>query len=131
MPIKWRWYDAQQRVILFTFLKLWTTEEFYEANANASEAAQEHQHVIDVIYDVTAISIAPRNSISNTVNMLRTETWQPYKGAAIVVGAGPGVRMIIHVAKQVLPKGMLYLAKDMDHAMRIVQEQQARRLDES
>ncbi|MCA9913624.1 MAG: hypothetical protein KC496_09760 [Anaerolineae bacterium] len=127
MPIEWRWYDTQQRVILFRFLKPWTPEEFYKENAVASEAARPHQHIIDVIYDVTEVSIAPRNSISNTVNMLRRESWQPYRGAAIVVGAGPGVQMIMHVAMQILPKGALYLAKDLDHAQEIVDELQANR----
>lgn len=130
MSVEWRWYDAQHRIMLFTFLKPWTSQEFDDANAEASEEARRYAHVIDVIYDVTEITIAPRNSISRTVSMLRTERWQPYQGVAIVVGAGPSVRMILHVAMQILPKGILYLAKDLDQAMEIIRDIQAKRPDD-
>lgn len=127
MPINWCWYDAQQRVMLFTFLKPWTPEEFYKTHALASEEARAHHHIIDVIYDVTEIAVAPRNSVSKTVNMLRGVNWYPYRGVAIVIGANPGVQMILYVAMQILPKGTLYLARDMGHALKIVEDRQASR----
>ena len=131
MPVEWHWYDTQKSIIHFTFQAPWTSDEFRQANQSANAACENMDHVVDAIFNVVGVSIFPRDIVSTIIDLTRRTTWEPHQGATIIVGASPSIKMLMHVVSQIVPEGDLYLAKDLDHAMRIAHKLQVRRSDES
>ncbi|MCA9894950.1 MAG: hypothetical protein KC615_18320 [Anaerolineae bacterium] len=127
MPVVWTWQDTEKRIIHFVFRDPWASDEFLAANDDANDAARGSNHKVDAIFDLTHVHSLPRNIITGTIDLVRHSDTQPHQGSAVIVGKHPGLKILMKVITQLATKDIVFHAEDLQGALAIVADLQARR----
>ena len=120
MPIQVAWVNAEKTVLLETFPRKWTLEEYFQLIEEAAAHLSAVEHTVHILVD-------GRRSISTPMGMIRGVRYAirktpPNQGLVVFVGVVGFTKSLIALVNRVFPQmtGSLHIQDTMDDAYRLI-----------
>lgn len=96
MPIKIRWFDDQQQIILWTIEGQWTLQEMHEAYTKGNSMCAEVPHnIINALIDMTQSKSIPSSIFSALTARVQSE--QPNYDMAVIISHNVLVKSFVNI----------------------------------
>jgi len=105
MAIEIQWWNDTKRVLLYTFPKQWTWDDFYQCKLKADamlEAVDEHDHDIVLLFDMRESGPLPSNVFGLSRNVFRRA--HPRGKPIIGVTGSRTVSGVVDMVRRFLPE---------------------------
>ncbi len=127
MPIKIRWFDDQQQIILWTIEGKWTLQEMHEAYTKGNAmCAEVPENIINVIVDITGSNSLPTNIFSALSARVNTE--MPNYDMAVAVTKNGLIKAFVNIITSIPAlREKFVVVKSMDDALAFIKKRRLAR----
>lgn len=122
MPIHLEWDTEEHRAVVWKFIPGWTWEEFNESIEKTWEFAHEDENAVDVILDIGAGVLIPRNATALEYIRQGVEACASQGGVVVAATPNPVARSFVHIFR-LLNRELsthFYVANSIADARRII-----------
>ncbi|MEL6148361.1 MAG: hypothetical protein AAFV33_02580 [Chloroflexota bacterium] len=126
MAVTASWYDDDRRIVHFRFQHPWTIGEFFAVNGTMGAEVATFTHEVDALLDFTASGPISLEAVMGFRRVTSKNGAIQVQGISVVFGHHT-LPVIIKSITAVIPAAAnrIYLAQDIDDALRIIADHRA------